>query len=107
MSSMDESIQWLRASYSSGRNKCRHKTTNLGGTMNLFFKAKRLVAFTALTLTLTLSSASIPQHAGALKFGAGSTSAAALRFRVVWYFSDATHTTRVGIAISQFHSPWS
>jgi len=65
--------------------------------MNLFSKAKRLVAFTALTLTLALSSASIPQHAGSLKFGAGSTSAAALRFRVVWYFSDATRTTRVGI----------
>jgi hypothetical protein len=66
--------------------------------MNLFSKAKRLVAFTALTLTLTLSSASLPQHVGSLKFEAGSTSAAAARrFRVVWYFSDATHTTRVGI----------
>jgi hypothetical protein len=65
--------------------------------MNLFSKAKRLVAFTALTLTLALSSASLPQHVGSLKFETGSTSAAARRFRVVWYFSDATHTTRVGI----------
>jgi hypothetical protein len=65
--------------------------------MNLFSKAKRLAAFAAITLTLTLSSASIPQNSGMFKFEAGSTSAAARRFRVVWYYSDATHTTRVGI----------
>ena len=65
--------------------------------MNLFSKGKRLIAFTALTLTMALSSASLPQHVGSLKFEVGSTSAAARRFRVVWYFSDATHTTRVGI----------
>jgi hypothetical protein len=65
--------------------------------MNLLSKAKSLGAFTALTLTLTLSGASLPQSVGPLKFEAGSTSAAARRFRVVWYYSDATHTTRVGI----------
>jgi hypothetical protein len=65
--------------------------------MNLFSKAKRLVAFSAITLALTLSSASLPQHVGSLKFEAGSASAAARRFRVIWYYSDATHTTRVGI----------
>jgi len=45
--------------------------------MNLFSKAKRPVAIAALTLTLMLSSSSIPQRSGALKFEAGSTSAAA------------------------------
>lgn len=65
--------------------------------MNLLSKVKRLAAFVALTLTLTLSSASLPQNAGVFKFEAGSASAAARRFRVVWYYSDATHTTRVGI----------
>src|SRR4030095_11158319 len=49
--------------------------------MNLFSKAKRLVAIAALTLTLTLalmlSSSSLPQRAGALKFEAGSTTATA------------------------------
>lgn len=64
--------------------------------MNLFSKAKRLVAFTALTLTLALSSASFPQHVGPLKFEAGSTSAAARRFRIVEYYSDATYTIHVG-----------
>jgi|SoiMethySBSTD1v2_1073268.scaffolds.fasta_scaffold2479802_1 hypothetical protein len=65
--------------------------------MNLFSKAKRPLAVAALTLTLALSTASLPQQVGGLKFKAGSTSAAARRFRVVWYFSDASHTTRVGI----------
>ena len=65
--------------------------------MNLFSKSKRLVAFAALILTLTLSSASLPQSAGVFKMKAGSASAAAHRYVVVWYYSDATYTTRVGI----------
>jgi hypothetical protein len=64
--------------------------------MNLLSKAKRVAASAALTLTLTLSSASLPQNAGMCKFEAGSTSAAARRLRVVWYYSDATYTTHVG-----------
>jgi hypothetical protein len=65
--------------------------------MNLLSKAKRVAAFAALTLTLTLSSASLPQNTGMCKFEAGSTSAAARRLRVVWYYSDATYTTHVGV----------
>jgi hypothetical protein len=65
--------------------------------MNLLSKAKRVAAFAALTLTLTLSTASLPQSAGVFKFETSATSAAAKRFRVVWYYSDATHTTRVGV----------
>jgi hypothetical protein len=67
--------------------------------MNLLSKAKRLAAFVALTLTLTLSSASLPQNAGVFKFEAGSTSAAARRFRIIEYYSDATYTTQVGTGI--------
>jgi hypothetical protein len=65
--------------------------------MNLLSKAKRVAVFAALTLTLTLSSASLPHGAGVFKCEPGSTSAAARRFIVVWYYSDATYTTRVGI----------
>src|SRR5215813_13483151 len=69
----------------------------VGGTINMFSKSKRLVAFAALALTLTLSSVSLPQGAGVFKINTGSASAAAHRYRVVWYYSDATLTTRVGI----------
>jgi hypothetical protein len=68
-----------------------------GGAMNLLTKMKKVVAFAALTITLTLSVASVPQNAGVFKFEAGSASAAARRYRIVWYYSDATFTTRVGI----------
>ena len=67
--------------------------------MNLLSNAKRVAAFAALTLTLTLSSVSIPQNIGSLKFGVGSTSAA-VRFQVIRvYFSDATFTTHVGTGV--------
>jgi len=65
--------------------------------MNLISKSKKLVAFAALILTLTLSGASLPQKAGVFNTKAGSASAAAHRSIVVWYYSDATYTTRVGI----------
>jgi hypothetical protein len=65
--------------------------------MNLLSRAKRVAAFAVLTLTLTISTASLPQSASVFKFEPSSASAAANRFRVVWYYSDATHTTRVGI----------
>jgi hypothetical protein len=65
--------------------------------MNLLSKAKRVAAFAALTLTLTLSTASLPQGAGVFKLETGSACAAAKRFRIVWYYSDASHTTRVGV----------
>ena len=64
--------------------------------MNLLSKAKRLAAFAALTLTLTLSSASLPRGGGVFKCEPGSASAASHRLRVVWYYSDATYTTHVG-----------
>jgi hypothetical protein len=64
--------------------------------MNLLSKAMRVAVFAALTITLTLSSASLPLGAGVFKCEPGSTSAAARRLRVVWYYSDATYTTLVG-----------
>ena len=63
----------------------------------MFSKSKGLVAFAALAFTLTLSSVSLPQGAGMFKMKTGVASAAANRYRVVWYYSDATLTTRVGI----------
>jgi hypothetical protein len=65
--------------------------------MNLLSKAKRLIAFAAVTLTLMLSSVSLPQSASIFNTEPSTTSAAARRYRVVWYYSDAAHTTRVGI----------
>jgi|RhiMethySRZTD1v2_1073278.scaffolds.fasta_scaffold4014043_1 hypothetical protein len=64
--------------------------------MNLLSKAKRVAVFAALTLTLTLSSASLPRGGGVFKCEPGSASAASHRLRVVWYYSDATYTTHVG-----------
>jgi hypothetical protein len=64
--------------------------------MNLSSKAKRVAVFAALTLTLTLSSASLPRGGGVFKCEPGSASAASHRLRVVWYYSDATYTTHVG-----------
>jgi hypothetical protein len=65
--------------------------------MNLLSKAKRVAVFAALTLTLTLSSSSLPRGAGVFKCEPGSASAAARRLRVVWYYTDATYTTRCGV----------
>jgi hypothetical protein len=67
--------------------------------MNLLSKAKRVAAFAALTLTLTLPTASLPQGAGVFKFETGSASAA-VRFQVIRvYFSDATFRTHVGTGV--------
>ena len=67
--------------------------------MNLLSKAKRVAAFAALTLTLALSTASIPHGVNVFKFAPCSTSAAENMFREFHYFSDATHTTHVGTRI--------
>ena len=69
--------------------------------MNLFFKARKSIAYATLILTLMLSGSSPLRGVDVTTAEASSISVAAGRYRVVWYYSDASYTTRVGIGTFQ------
>jgi hypothetical protein len=67
--------------------------------MKLLAKTMRLVAFTTLTLTLTLSSGFFSRSIDRSNFGDAQASAALPRFRIIHYYSDANRTNHVGTGI--------